>query len=90
MGLFSVAALRVYREEFAAFTPDIELAKEYEITDFGVHVFGINGPYKRVWRRLIEQKILKDVPDDLFIMGKPWREWLMSREGEESPNKRES
>ena len=87
MGLFSVAALRVYREEFAAFTPDIELGKEYEITDFGIRVFGINGPYKRVWTRLTEGKILKDIPDELFITGKPWREWLMSGEREESPNR---
>jgi AbiV family abortive infection protein len=86
MGLFSVAALRIYREEFAGFTPDIEFGKEYEIADFGVRVFGLNGPHKRAWTRLIEQKILKDVPDELLIMGKPWREWLMSGEQEESPN----
>lgn len=87
MGLFSVAALRIYREEFAEFTPDIELGKEYEITDFGARFYGLNGPHKRAWKRLLEEKILRDVPDDLFIMGKPWREWLMSGEREESPNK---
>lgn len=87
IGLFSAPALLVYREEFAAFTPDIELGKEYEIEDFGLRFFGLNGPYKRAWRKLIDQGILKDVPEDLFIMGKPWRNWLMVREGEEMPKK---
>jgi AbiV family abortive infection protein len=87
MRLFSAAALRVYREEFAAFTPDIQLGKDYEIGDFGIRIFGINGPYKRVWTRLIEENILKEVPDDLSIMGKPWREWLMDGERRESRNR---
>lgn len=87
MGLFSAPALLVYREEFGAFRPDIELGKAYEIEDFGVRYFGLNGPHKRAWQRLIDQGILKDVPEDLFIMGKPWREWLMAREGEALPKK---
>lgn len=87
MGLFSVAAIKIHREEFTTFTPDIELDKEYEITDFGFRFFGINGPYKRAWQRLIEQGIITEIPDELYIMGKPWKEWLMSGEREESPNK---
>ncbi len=87
MGLFSVPALRIYSEEFAAFTPDIELGKEYDITDFGVRAFGINGPFKRAWKRLIDEGILKDIPENLFVMGKPWREWLLSPEYGESLNK---
>lgn len=87
MGLFSFAALQIYREEFAAFTPDIELGKDYESTDFGTRFFGLEGPHKRVWQKLIEQGILKEIPDELYIMGKPWREWLMSGEREKSPNK---
>ena len=88
MGLFSVPALRVYTEEFAGFTPDIEFGKEYEITDFGVRAFGLDGPYKRAWQRLTDEGILKEVPNDLFVMGKPWREWLMGAEREGSPNNR--
>ena len=87
IGLFSAPALLVYRKEFAAFRPAIEFGKEYEIEDFGVRFFGLNGPYKRAWQKLIDQGILKNVPEDLFIMGKPWREWLMVREGEDLPKK---
>lgn len=87
MGLFSAAALQIYGEEFAAFTPDIELGREYEITDFGKRLFGLEGPHKRAWQRLIDQGILKEIPDELYIMGQPWREWLMSAEREELPNK---
>lgn len=48
---------------------------------------GLGGRYKRVWERLIKEGILKDVPDDLFIMGRPWREWLTSPESKETPSK---
>ncbi len=39
IGFFSAKALKVYREEFNNFQPEIEFGKEYEIEDFGNRFF---------------------------------------------------
>jgi len=70
LGLFSVKALKIYQEEFKNFHPEIEFNKEYEIEDFGNRIFGLKGPYKKYWNRLIKEGIINKIPDDLTILGK--------------------
>ena len=41
IGFFSAKALKIYREEFNNFHPEIEFGKEYEIEDFGNRFFWI-------------------------------------------------
>jgi len=79
MGLFSVNALKVYREEFIDFSPDIELNKEYEIEEFGNRLFGLDGPYKKYWNRLVKEGIIKNIPNDLTIMGKHWKDFIYKK-----------
>ena len=76
IGFFSPKALKIYREEFNNFHPEIELNKEYEIEDFGNRIFGLKGPYKKYLRRLIDEGVLNNIPDDLKISGKHWKEFI--------------
>jgi len=80
IGFFSAKALKVYREEFNNFHPEIELNKEYEIEDFGNRIFGLKGPYKKYLRRLIDEGVLNNIPDDLNISGKPWKEFIYGQD----------
>ena len=80
IGFFSPKALKIYREEFNNFHPEIELNKEYEIEDFGNRIFGLKGPYKKYFRRLIDEGVLNNIPDDLNISGKPWKEFIYGQD----------
>ncbi|MBA7486228.1 hypothetical protein ES707_21784 [subsurface metagenome] len=80
LGLFSVKALRIYREEFENFHPEIEFNKEYEIEDFGNRFFGLKGPYKKYWNRLVKEGVINKIPDDLTISGKHWKEFIYGKD----------
>ncbi len=78
MGLFTVKALTIYNEEFANYTPEIELNKEYDQDDFGNRLFGVHGPYKRYLKRLIDEGVIDKIPDDMLIMGKSLKDFINS------------
>jgi len=80
IGFFSAKALKVYREEFNNFHPEIEFSKEYEIEDFGNRFFGLKGPYKKYLSRLIKEGVLKNIPDNLTIAGKHWKEFIYGQD----------
>ena len=80
IGFFSAKALKVYREEFNNFHPEIEFGKEYEIEDFGNRFFGLKGPYKKYLSRLIKEGVLKNIPDNLTISGKHWKEFIYGQD----------
>ena len=76
IGFFSAKALKIYREEFNNFHPEIEFGKEYEIEDFGNRFFGLKGPYKKYLSRLIKEGVINKIPDNLTISGKHWKEFI--------------
>ena len=80
IGFFSVKALKIYQEEFNNFHPEIEFDKEYEIGDFGNRLFGLKGPYKKYWSRLIKEGVLNKIPDNLNISGKHWKEFIYGQD----------
>lgn len=80
IGLFSVKALKIYQEEFRNFHPEIEFNKEYEIEDFGNRFFGLKGPFKKYWNRLIKEGVINKIPNGLTISGKHWKEFIYGRD----------
>lgn len=80
IGFFSAKALKIYREEFNNFHPEIEFGKEYEIEDFGNRIFGLKGPYKKYFSRLIKEGVLNKIPDNLTISGKHWKEYIYGQD----------
>ncbi len=76
IGFFSAKSLKIYREEFIDFHPEIEFGKEYEIEDFGNRLFGLKGPYKKYLSRLIKEGVLNNIPDNLTISGKHWKKFI--------------
>lgn len=80
IGVFSAKALKIYQEEFNNFHPEIEFNKEYEIGDFGNRLFGLKGPYKKYWSRLIKEGVLNKIPDNLYISGKHWEEFIYGQD----------
>lgn len=80
IGIFSAKALKIYQEEFNNFHPEIEFDKEYEIEDFGNRLFGLKGPYKKYWSRLIKEGVLNKIPDDLNISRKHWKEFIYGKD----------
>ena len=77
VGFFSERALQIYKEEFTGFSPNIEFEKEYDTDDFGQRLFGLEGPFKKYFKRLISEGVIKDVPDDLMISGIDWKEFVV-------------
>lgn len=72
IGLFSARALAI-RAEIAASMPALRLRASR-----GDHVLPVfdEAALRRFWQRVVSEGVVADLPDDLAIMGRPWREFI--------------
>ncbi|MFA5014200.1 MAG: AbiV family abortive infection protein [Actinomycetota bacterium] len=78
LGLFSIKALKISQEEFKDFCPKIDFNKEYEINDFGSRFFGVKGPYRKYWSRIINEGVINEIPDGFTIAGECWEKFILN------------